>query len=197
MPVLAANDNGGRYNTVHRQTDDGLVISVAMGKSLLPLVFRYEDYLGHCQESLLSTEFYPHRRLMRGDCGWREKDDSGDILFSWEAVEDKVIGFTSGPSGEYETITKPVNNCAKDVRLCGLEGHRTIFYRKDREYWTPDKTLDAVTPDDFWGWSQWNPNSCPPKQANNCGIVEYPVGECNDNKLKFLNNCHKTKEERC
>lgn len=73
--ILAADNNGGRYNKVHRQTDDGIVISVAMGESLLPLVFRYEDYLGCIEESLLAWNFYPHKRLMRGDCGWRVEND--------------------------------------------------------------------------------------------------------------------------
>lgn len=197
MPVVTASDNGGRYNDVHRQTDDGLVVSVAMGKSLMPLVFRYEDYLGHCQETLLSTAFFPHQRLMRGDCGWRVENDSDDILFSWQAIEEKTIGFSSGPSGEYEAITESVENCASDVVIDGLRGHRTIYYRKDREYWTPDKTLDATTPDEIFGWSQWNPNSCPPKGPNKCGIVQYPEGDCNPRKMRYIKNCNKTKEDKC
>ncbi len=28
MPIAKASNNGGRYNTVHNQTDDGSVISV-------------------------------------------------------------------------------------------------------------------------------------------------------------------------
>lgn len=197
MPVVAASNNGGRYNMVHRQTDDGYVISVAAGKSLLPLVFRYEDYLGHCQESLLASDFYPHSRLMRSDCGWRLKNDSDDLLFSWEAQEKRLIGLSSGPTGEYEGVYQDVANCAKDVRICGLEGHRTVFWRQDREYWTPDNTLLAAAPPEIFGWSQWNPNSCPPEGPDKCGIVQYPKGDCNPQKMKYTKNCKETKEGRC
>lgn len=198
MPVAAAGDNGGRYNMVHRQTDDGLVISVAMGDSLVPLVFRFNDYLNKCQECLLSSDFYPHACLMRGDCGWKkEEDDSVDLLFSWDQEEDKLIGLSSGPSGEYEEITETVENVAEGVRLAGLQGHRTVYYRKDREYWTPDKTLQADTPEELWGWSQWNPNSCPAKQPDKCGLVTFPKEECNQDKLKYVNNRNKVQEDKC
>lgn len=197
MPVAAASDNGGRYNMVHRQTDDGSVISVSMGDNLTPLVFRYTDYLGHIQESLLSSRFYPHKCLMRGDCGWRRKDDSADLLFSWQESGEEIIGMSSGPSGEYLPITQEYNNHAEDVRLCGLEGHRTVYYRQDREYWAPDKTLEADTVEPFFGWSQYNPNSCPPRQPDKCGIVEYPDGDCNQRKIKYLKNRKEVKENRC
>ena len=113
--IVAAGNNGGRYNMVHRQTDDGIVLSVAMGKNLTPLVFRYMDYLGCPQLSLLSGSFYPHKRLMRGDCGWREKDDSVDLTFSWNTLEKVTDGFTSGPSGEIEEVYHEEPNCASDV----------------------------------------------------------------------------------
>ena len=171
MTVLAAGNNEGRYNRVHRQTDDGLVISVAAGGSLVPLVFRYADYLGDLQSSLLAAAFYPHKKLMRGDCGWRVKDDSVDMLFSWNALEKVSDGFSSGPSGEYVENYHEVPNCAKDVRIAGLQGHRKTYYRKDREYWTPDNTLQATAPEDIFGWSQFNPQACPPREPNKCGLV--------------------------
>lgn len=197
MTIAAAGDNGGRYNTVHRQTDDGLVISVAQGDILVPLVFRFDDYLGHCKECLLSSEWYPHACLMRGDCGWREESDSEDILFSWDEEEERLIGFSSGPSGEYEEITETVENVAEGVRIAGLESHRTVYYRKDKEYWTPDKTLEATSPDALWGWDQYNPNSCPAKQPDKCGLVTYPQGETNSQKMKYLTNCKNSKEGIC
>lgn len=205
--ILAADDNGGRYNKVHRQTDDGIVISVAMGRNLTPLVFRYLDYLGCSEESLLSASFFPHKRLMRGDCGWREKDDSVDLTFSWNTLEKHVDGFTSGPSGEYGETYHSEPNCAKNVRICGLEGHRKVFYRKDREYWTPDTTLMATAPDDPFAldiniesndccneehpqkiptMKQWNPMSCPPEAPNKCGLNNY-YDEC-DKKRKIRSN---------
>ena len=144
--ILAADNNGGRYNKVHRQTDDGIVISVAMGDSLLPISFRYEDYLGCIEESLLAGSFYPHKRLMRGDCGWRVENDSVDLLFSWNALTRHVDGFSSGPDGEYVETYHDEPNCAENVRICGLKGHRTKWYRKDREYWTPGQTLAGEIP---------------------------------------------------
>lgn len=208
---LAADNNGGRYNQVHRQTDDGIVISVAMGKSLLPLTFRYEDYLGCMEESLLSWRPYHHKRLMRGDCGWREENDSADITFSWNASERYVDGFTSGPTGEYEEIYRERPNCAKNVRICGLTGHRTKWYRKDREYWTPDHVLGATAPDDPFAFplhtehndccdpdtakgyeiptvEQWNPISCPPEAPDKCGLNNY-YDECDKARKIRPNHC--------
>lgn len=207
---VAADNNGGRYNQVHRQTDDGIVISVAMGKNLTPLVFRYTDYLGCVEESLIAGAFYPHKRLMRSDCGWRREDDSADLLFSWKALERVHTGFTSGPSGEYEESYAEVPNCAKDVRLCGIAGHRTKFYRKDREYWTPGQTLAATAPDDPFAFpthmetndccnepkkeypiitiEQWNPQTCPPEAPNKCGLVNY-YDECDKGRKIKPNHC--------
>lgn len=190
MTILTAGDNGGRYNMVHRQTDDGTVISVAMGRNLTPLIFSYKDYLGCMQESLLSASFFPHKRLMRGDCGWREKDDSIDITFSWNASERHVDGFTSLPTGEYEERYSMKPNCALNTRICGLEGHRKVFYRKDREYWTPDHTLQADTEEAIFGFSQYNPLSCPPKGGDKCGIVKF-YGECENGQRLKRNYCKK------
>lgn len=195
MAVVAASNNGGRYNKVHRQTDDGLVISVISGNSLLPLVFRYEDYLGDCVESLLSNGQYYHKRLMRGDCGWRREDDSALTTFSWNALETRLDGFSEAPTGEYVESYHQELNCAKDVAICGHKGHRTVFYRKDREYWTPDhvlmgdKTIDPFGPEiqqesnsccstddnkyDIPTISQFNPNTCEPRAADKCGILKY------------------------
>lgn len=207
--ILAADNNGGRYNKVHRQTDDGIVISVAMGESLLPLVFRYEDYLGCIEESLLAWNFYPHKRLMRGDCGWRVENDSADLLFSWNGTETHIDGFSSAPSGEYGEITHEEQKCAKDVRLCGLAGHRTKWYRKDREYWTPGMTLDAQVPADPFAIGnnlefndccenpkgheiptikQWNPISCPPEEPNKCGLNNY-YDDCDKARKIKPNHC--------
>lgn len=208
---LAADNNGGRYNQVHRQTDDGIVISVAMGKNLTPLVFRYRDYLGCMDESLIAGSFYPHRRLMRGDCGWREENDSVDLLFSWSTIEKRVDGFTSGPTGEYEETYREEANCAKNVRICGLVGHRTKWYRKDREYWTPDRTLQGAVPDDPFAFpmhteyndccdpetakgyeiptvEQWNPISCPPEAPDKCGLNNY-YDECDKARKIRPNHC--------
>ncbi len=208
--IVTADNNGGRYNKVHRQTDDGIVISVAMGKNLTPLVFRYEDYLGCIAESLIAGKFYPHKRLMRGDCGWREEDDSVDITFSWNASERVLDGFTSGPSGEYEEMYHDEPNCASDVLLCGLRGHRKVFYRKDREYWTPDKTLDGDVPADPFAletnmesnsccktnkteyeiptFKQWNPISCPPEAPDKCGLNNF-YDECDKARKIRPNHC--------
>lgn len=201
MTIAPASNNGGRINTVHRQTDDGIVFSVAMGESLVPIVFTYKDYLGDIQSNLLASSFYPHKRLMRGDCGWRVKDDSAEYLFSWQAMEHVTDGFTESPSGEYSEAWHEEPNCAKDVQLEGHRGHRRTFYRQDREYWTPDHVLQAEAPVDIFGptpeefinenclscgdyikeptkytlptFHQWNPESCPPKAPNSCGIVEF------------------------
>ena len=208
--IVAANNNGGRYNKVHRQTDDGIVISVAMGRNLTPLVFRYKDYLDCTVESLIAGAFYPHKRLMRGDCGWREKDDSVDILFSWKALEKHTDGFTEAPSGEYTEAWHDEPNCASDVKICGLTGHRKVFYRKDREYWTPDQTLMATAPNDPFAFDmnmesndcchepkkeypipsvkQWNPISCPPEAPNKCGLVNY-YDECDKARKIKPNHC--------
>lgn len=208
--IVAADNNGGRYNKVHRQTDDGLVISVAMGRNLTPLVFRYMDYLGCPEESLLSASFFPHKRLMRGDCGWRRKDDSVDLLFSWKAMEHATDGVSVGPNGEYIESWHEEPNCAKDVKLCNLAGHRTVFFRKDREYWTPNHTLQATAPDDPFAFpthmesndcceepkeeypiptiEQWNPISCPPEAPNKCGLHNY-YDECDKNRKIKPNHC--------
>lgn len=173
MAVLAASNNEGRYNRVHRQTDDGSIISVAMGSNLTPLVFRYKNYLGCDEESVLSAAFFPHKRLMRGDCGWSVENDSVDISYSWNASYDVIDGLSAGPSGEYVVNYHTEYDNASDAILSGFRGHRTVYRRKDREYWTPDKTLDAVSVDDTFGFSQYNPYSCPPKEPNKCGIVEF------------------------
>ena len=208
--IVTADNNGGRYNQVHRQTDDGIVISVAMGKNLTPLVFRYKDYLGCFAESLIAGAFYPHKRLMRGDCGWREEDDSVDLLFSWKALEKRTDGFTDAPSGEFSEAWHEEPNCAKDVRICGLAGHRKVFYRKDREYWTPDSLLSAEAPVDPFAFDtnmesndccndlkkeypittvrQWNPQTCPPEAPNKCGLVNY-YDECDKARKIRPNHC--------
>lgn len=173
MAVLSADNNGGRYNMVHRQTDDGIVLSVAMGKNLTPLVFRYDDYLGCTHETLLASDFYPHKRLMRGDCGWRREDDSDALLFSWQAMEKVSDGFSNGPDNVFTETYHEEANCAKDVQICGLKGHRTKFYRKDREYWTPDHTLQADVEETPFGFNQWNPISCAPKKPNKCGLINF------------------------
>lgn len=173
MAILAADNNDGRYNKVHRQTDDGLVISVAAGNSLVPLVFAYKDYLGELQHSLLSSSFFPHAKLMRNDCGWRREDDSVDLLFSWTKHDKVYDGFNDAPSGEYSVDYHETVECVNNSTLKGLRGHRTRFYRKDREYWTPDKTLQAEAPEELFGWEQWNPKSCAPKKPNKCGILKY------------------------
>lgn len=173
MAVLEASNNGGRYNMVHRQTDDGLVISVAMGKNLTPLVFRYVDWSGCPQETLLSSAFYPHKRLMRSDCGWVEEHDKRDLLFDYIRTDVVIDGFTSGPSGEYDVSWHETHDSGENVRLCGLEGHRTVYRRKDREYWTPNMTLMADKVEDIFGFEQYNPITCPTKQPNKCGIVTW------------------------
>ena len=171
MTVLQADTNGGRMNMVHRQTDDGKVISVISGDSLLPLTFRYEDYLGDIQETLIAGNFFPHKRLMRGDKGWRAAKDDSEILFSWDAKEERIDGFSSGPDGEYRPITSSVRNKADDVRLCDVNLKRTKFWREDMCYWTPDKTAQADAAPEFFGFSQFNPAACEPKKPNNCGLV--------------------------
>ncbi len=207
---VAADDNGGRYNRVHRQTDDGIVISVAMGRNLTPLIFRYKDYLGCVEESLIDGAFYPHKRLMRADCGVREKDDSVVLTFSWNAMDKKIDGYTVGPSGEYEESWHEEPNCAKDVGICGVESHRKVFYRKDREYWTPNHTLMATAPDDPFAIDinmesndccnepkqeypiptikQWNTLSCPPEAPNKCGLHNY-YNECDKARKIRPNHC--------
>ena len=208
--ITAADNNGGRYNMVHRQTDDGIVVSVAMGKNLTPLSFRYMDYLGCPTVSLIAGGYYPHKRLMRGDCGWVEEDDSVDLTFSWNTLERHVDGLTVGPSGEYEETYHMEPNCASEVLLCGLRGHRKKFYRKDREYWTPDNLLDAEAPADPFAldinmesndccndpkneyaiptFRQWNPQTCPPEAPNKCGLVNY-YDECDKARKIKPNHC--------
>lgn len=206
---LAAGNNGGRYNTVHRQTDDGIVVSVAMGRNLTPLVFRYTDYLGCINETLIAGSFYPHRRLMRGDCGWVEENDSVDISFSWNAPETHVDGFVSGSNDEYDTLYHFEPNCAKNVLLDGLRGHRSVAYRKDREYWTPNTVLAGTAPDDPFAFpinlesnscctngatysiptvEQWNPISCPPEEPDQCGINNY-YDKCDKARKIKSNHC--------
>lgn len=195
MAIVAADNNGGRYNNVHRQTDDGIVFSVAAGENLMPITFVYTDYLGDLHESLLASGRYPHARLMRGDCGWRAEDDSETILFSWEAMEHRTDGLTDAPSGEFMEAWHEEPNCAKDVELAGIKSHRRTWYRKDRTYWTPGKTLTAAKAPNLFAptlqteynpcceerkhgyqiptFRQWNPISCPPREPNKCGLVEY------------------------
>lgn len=193
MAILEATNNEGRYNRVHRQTDDGGVISVAMGDDLMPLVFRYENYLGCAEESLLASSFYPHSRLMRRDCGWEQEDDSADLTFSWENTIKVIDGFSAAPTNEYlENYHEIVDN-AHEVTLDGLKGHRTVYYRKDREYWTPNQTLMADAPDTMFGPEQWNPISCPPRDPDKCGLVQfYP--RCDKRSKKCRYNCCKGEE---
>ena len=129
--------------------------------------------------------------------------------FSWNASERVLDGFTSGPSGEYEERYHDEPNCASDVLICGLRGHRKTFYRKDREYWTPTTTLMATAPDDPFAFDnnlesndccneehpyeiptvrQWNPLSCPPEAPNKCGLVNY-YDECNKARKIKPNHC--------
>lgn len=199
MAVTAATNNGGRYNNVHRQTDDGIVISVAVGDDLLPITFRYTDYLGDANETLLAIGFYPHARLMRGDCGWRVKDDSDAIVYSWASKEHVTDGFNESPSGEYTEMWHEEPNCAYDVELEGTRGHRRTFTRKDREYWTPNHTTYSPGMKDIFGpepmeefndcctepthgyeiptFRQWNPITCPSdRHPNKCGILEFEGG---------------------
>ena len=199
MAIATADTNGGRYNNVHRQTDDGIVFSVAAGENLMPITFRYTDYLGDCHTTLLALDFYPHARLMRGDCGWRAKDDSDVVLFSWQKMEHQTDGFTDAPTGEFTEAWHEEPNCAEDVAIDGIRGHKRTFYRKDRTYWTPGVTAQADAYEDPFaiqsqteynsccetqanGYdiptiSQWNPKTCPPREPNKCGILEYDGGK--------------------
>lgn len=199
MPIVAADTNGGKYNNVHRQTDDGIVFSVAAGENLMPISFRYTDYLGDCHETLLAFSFYPHARLMRGDCGWRAKDDSDTMLFTWSKMEHHIDGFSNAPAGFFIEAWHEEPNCAKDVVIEGLRGHRRTFYREDREYWTPGVVAYADSYSDPFAVetqpesndccgpkgkeyniptiSQWNPMACPPREPNKCGILEYNGGK--------------------
>lgn len=208
--ITAAGNNGGRYNMVHRQTDDGIVVSVAMGRNLVPLRFRYIDYLGCPEESLIAGGYYPHKHLMRADCGLMEEDDSVDITFSWNTLERKADDIMVSPSGEYIESWHDEPNCAKDVLLCGLRGHRKKFFRKDREYWTPDNVLHAQAPADPFAVDinmesndccleprkkypiptigQWNTMTCPPEPPNKCGLHNY-YDECDKARKIRPNHC--------
>lgn len=199
--MAPASNNGGRYNTVHRQTDDGLVFSVAMGEALVPIVFTFRDYLGDVTHGILAAGFYPHKKLMRNDCGWRVKDDSAEYRFSWQDKRHVTDGFTDTPSGEFSEAWHEEPNCAEGVALEGIRGHRQTWWRQDREYWTPGTTLQADAPEDLFGpknikqhnpvcddcgayrnppkeydiptFLQRNPKACPPKRPNHCDLVEY------------------------
>jgi hypothetical protein len=169
MPVLKASNNGGKYNTVHNQTNDGSVISVLVDGEYVPLLFSWIDYLDTCQSHLLAAGKYYHERLMRSDCGLREAEDDSVTTFSWDQLEDNVDGFSSGPNGEFRPITSQTRNTGRCVEICGTRGHRKIFFRKDREYWTPDVTLAPTTEEPIFGLTQYNPISCPPDPKDNCG----------------------------
>lgn len=195
MAIANADTNGGRYNNVHRQTDDGIVFSVAAGENLMPITFRYTDYLGDIHESLISFGFYPHDRLMRGDCGWRVTDDSESLLFSWRQLEHVTDGFNDSPSGEYFESWHEKPNCADNVIIDGITKRQRTFFRKDREYWTPDVVVQADSVEDPFAldmqteynaccdemkhgyeiptFRQWNPMSCEPRKPNKCGLVVY------------------------
>lgn len=198
MAIAAADTNGGRYNNVHRQTDDGIVFSVAVNDNLMPITFRYSDYLGDCHTTLIAGSFYPHERLMRGDCGWGVEDDSEALTFSWEADEKVTDGLIDTPSGEFEEVWHNEPNCADNVVIDGLVKHQRTFFRKDRQYWTPDHVVFADTYEDPFALGaeeefnsccenpkgyeittirQWNPMTCPPRKPNKCGILEYDGGK--------------------
>lgn len=169
MAVLQATNNGGFYNTVHNQTDDGSVFSVVDGDEYVPITFSYCDYLGTRQTHLIASGEIFHDHLMRGDCGVRRKDDSMDLLFSWDKTTHEIEGFTEAPDGVLHPATREHNEHVECTRICGLEGHKTEFYRKDREYWTPGTTLKATSVPEIFGWTQYNPLSCPPDPKNKCG----------------------------
>lgn len=180
MPIAKASNNGGRYNTVHNQTDDGSVISVLVDGEYVPLLFSWVDYLDTCQSHLLAAGKYFHDRLMRSDCGLRREDDDSATLFSWDVLEDNVDGFSSGPTGEFRAITSQTRNKADCVEICDNRGHQTVYYRKDREYWTPDNTLAPTTEEAIFGLTQYNPISCPPDPKDSCGnyILEGDKKKC-------------------
>lgn len=193
MSVLEASNNEGRYNMVHRQTDDGSILSVVVDGDLMPLVFSYTNYFNCPEESILSSGYYPHKNLMRGDCGVEVEYDSVDISYNWDSVERHVDGFSAGPSNEYTEIYHDVFNNASNAVLEGHRGYSVKAYRKDREYWTPDTTLSAVSEEPLFGFSQWNPIS-KPFEPNACGIANF-YDEC-DKKEKLRNNiCKEMKGE--
>lgn len=169
MPIVPASNNGGRYNTVHNQTDDGSVISVLVDGEYVPLLFSWVDYLNTCQSHLLASGKYYHDRLMRSDCGVRVAEDDSVITYSWDQLEEQIQGFSSGPSGEYRPITAEVRNQDYCVELCDTRGHQTTIYRKDRKYWTPGVTLLPTVEEDIFGLKQYNPISCPPDPKDKCG----------------------------
>lgn len=169
MPIVPASNNGGRYNTVHNQTDDGSVISVLVDGEYVPLLFSWVDYLDTCQSHLLASGKFYHERLMRSDCGVRVEEDDSAITYSWDQLEPEVQGFSSGPSGEYRPITAEVRNQDYCVELCDTRGHQTTIYRKDRKYWTPGVTLLPTVEEDIFGLKQYNPISCPPDPKDKCG----------------------------
>ena len=174
MTVLAASDNGGRYNTAHRQTDDGIVFSVAADNNLVPISFTYFDYLDEPHTILISSGHYPHAKLMHNDGGVEVSNDSEILLFSWEEFRKKIDGFTINPkTGEYEETYHEEPNCAKDAAIKGIKSHRTVVSRKDKEYWTTDNTVKADYQEDLFGFEQYNPQSCPPRESGNCGFVTY------------------------
>lgn len=204
MAVVAATTNGGRINKVHRQTDDGIVFSVAVGDDLLPITFRYTDYLGDPHETLISSGRYHHARLMRGDC-MECRDDSAITTFSWAEIKTPVVGFVEAPEGTFEPVHDTVPNCAENVALKGLRMRHRACFRRDRDYWDPGMVLQATVEEDPFAFlereeendcclrkdvpykqniykvttiEQWNPISCPPNgKPNKCGILEYKGGK--------------------
>lgn len=169
MPIAKASNNGGKYNTVHNQTNDGSVISVLVDGEYVPLLFAWCDYLNTKQEHLLASGEFYHDRLMRGDCGLRVRDDSATTTFSWKSIETEIDGFSSGPTGEFRPITSQRSNIEDNVELCGHHANQRTYYRKDREYWTPDHVLKPTTEEEIFGLKQYNPISCPPDDKDSCG----------------------------
>jgi hypothetical protein len=108
-------------------------------------------------------------------------------------------GLNDAPSGEYIEAWHEEPECAKNVGIKGIRGHRRTWYRKDREYWTPGVTAQADAYEDPFaiesqteynsccetrkhGYniptiSQWNPITCEPRKPNKCGILEYNGGK--------------------
>ena len=163
-----ASDNGGRYNQVHNQAAGEEIITAPFGGEYLPVSFTYVDWTGEEHSSLLGYG-YPHDKLMRSDCGIRYKHEDSDITFDYSAKVRIDMPSDNGYDNYYETHIE-----GHDVRICGLASHRSIAYRKDREYWTPGETLSAEEPEELFGWEQFNPATCPVDDLyNDCGVLEF------------------------
>lgn len=159
--IAAAQTNGGKLRSVHKEFEDGYLFAVLQDGDYVPVTFDVQDALGTLNRVVIAGGVVYHNFLMRRDGGWLVNDDSVIPTFSFYELEKIVSGITKGPDGQvYERYGYGVYQ-AEDTALCDVKINRVSARRLDAPFWDPGHvTQNATGQPDLFGFTQTDPRSC-------------------------------------